>query len=54
MHIIQVIRHYLGLTQQELARQAGISQPDLCEMEIKDPESSTKIQCNQINIVKNE
>ena len=37
MHIIQVIRHYLGLTQQELARQAGISQPDLCEMEIKAP-----------------
>ena len=23
MHIIQVIRHYLGLTQQELARLAG-------------------------------
>lgn len=37
MHIIQVIRHYLGLTQQELAKRAGISQPDLCEMETKPP-----------------
>ncbi len=37
MHIIQVIRSYLGLTQQELAKKAGISQPDLCEMEIKEP-----------------
>ena len=37
MHIIQVLRSYLGLTQQELARKAGITQPDLCEMEIKEP-----------------
>lgn len=37
MHIIQVVRSYLGLTQQELAKKAGISQPDLCEMEIKEP-----------------
>lgn len=37
MHIIQVVRSYLGLTQQELAKRAGITQPDLCEMEIKEP-----------------
>lgn len=37
MHIIQVVRHYLGVTQQELAKAAGIAQPDLCEMEIKEP-----------------
>jgi len=37
MHIIQVVRSYLGLTQQDLAKKAGISQPDLCEMEIKEP-----------------
>lgn len=37
MHIIQVVRSYLGLSQQELAEKAGITQPDLCEMEIKEP-----------------
>ena len=37
MHIIQIVRNYLGLTQQELARRVGITQPDLCEMEIKEP-----------------
>lgn len=37
MHIIQILRSYLGITQQELAQKAGISQPDLCEMEIKTP-----------------
>ena len=37
MNIIQVVRSYLGLTQQELAKRAGITQPDLCEMEIKEP-----------------
>jgi len=37
MHIIQVVRHYMGVTQQELAKSAGITQPDLCEMEIKEP-----------------
>lgn len=37
MHIIQVLRSYLGLTQQELAKNAGITQPDLCEMETKEP-----------------
>lgn len=37
MHIIQVVRHYLGYSQQELAKKAGITQPDLCEMEIKAP-----------------
>lgn len=37
MHIIQVVRHYLGCSQQELAKRAGITQPDLCEMEIKAP-----------------
>lgn len=37
MHIIQIVRLYLGLTQKELAQLAGIGQPDLCEMEIKEP-----------------
>ncbi len=37
MHIIQIVRSYLGLTLQELAAQAGISQPDLSEMEVKAP-----------------
>ena len=37
MHLIQIVRSYLGLTQQELAKRAGITQPDLCEMEIKLP-----------------
>lgn len=37
MHIIQVVRLYLGFSQQELAKNAGITQPDLCEMEIKAP-----------------
>lgn len=37
MYIIQVIRHYLGMNQKELAQRAGITQPDLCEMETKEP-----------------
>lgn len=37
MHLIQIIRRYLGATQKELAQLAGISQPDLCEMETKKP-----------------
>ena len=37
MHLIQIIRSYLGTTQKELAELAGISQADLCEMEIKTP-----------------
>lgn len=37
MHLIQIVRNYLGLSQQELASKVGITQPDLCEMEIKPP-----------------
>ena len=37
MHLIQIVRSYLGLSQQELAELVGITQPDLCEMEIKPP-----------------
>lgn len=37
MHLLQIVRSYLGLTQQELANRAGIQQPDLCEMETKKP-----------------
>jgi len=37
MHLIQIIRNYLGLSQQELAEKAGITQSDLCEMEIRTP-----------------
>lgn len=37
MHVITILRDYLGLTQQELASQANITQCDLCEMETKEP-----------------
>ena len=37
MHIIQILRDYLGITQQALAREAGITQADLCEMETRPP-----------------
>lgn len=37
MHIIQIVRNYLGLTQAELAKAAGVSQADICEMEKKPP-----------------
>lgn len=37
MHLIQIVRSYLGLSQQELARRVGITQADICEMEIKAP-----------------
>ena len=37
MHLIQIIRSYLGVSQQELAQRVGITQADLCEMEIKPP-----------------
>ncbi|MBQ2858201.1 MAG: hypothetical protein IJE78_13985 [Bacteroidaceae bacterium] len=40
MHIIQVEWHYLGFSQQELSKNAGIAQPDLCEMETKAPYGS--------------
>lgn len=37
MHIITILRDYLGLTQQALAKNAGITQCDLCEIETKPP-----------------
>ena len=37
MHLIQIVRYYLGLSQQELAKRAGVTQVDICEMEIKAP-----------------
>ena len=37
MNIITILRDYLGITQQELAKRANITQCDLCEMETKDP-----------------
>jgi len=37
MHLIQIVRSYLGLTQKELAQKANIMQADLCEMETKPP-----------------
>ena len=37
MHIITILRDYLGLTQQVLAKSAGITQCDLCEIETKPP-----------------
>ena len=37
MHLIQIVRSYLGFTQTELAQKADIMQADLCEMETKTP-----------------
>lgn len=37
MHIIQIVRNYLGLTQAQLAKASGLSQADVCEMEKKPP-----------------
>ena len=37
MNVIQTLRTYLGLTQTKLAKLAGITQPDLSEMESKPP-----------------
>lgn len=37
MHIIQIVRNYLGLTQTQLAKAAGLCQADICEMEKKPP-----------------
>lgn len=37
MHIIHILRDYLGLSQRELAIQAGISPIELCRMENMDP-----------------
>ena len=52
MHIIQVVRNYLGLSQLELAKKAGLSQPDLCEMETKEPYQSY-LCCISSNIANN-
>lgn len=40
MHIISIVRDYLGMTQQALAKEAGITQADLCEIENKPPYGS--------------
>ena len=37
MHVLTIIRMYLGLSQASLAQKAGITQPDLSEMETIDP-----------------
>ena len=37
MNITYVLRSYLGLTQSKLAQKAGITQPDLSEIETKEP-----------------
>ena len=37
MHILTILRMYLGISQTTLARQAGITQPDLSEMETLTP-----------------
>ena len=37
MNVTHVLRTYLGLTQMELAKMAGITQPDLSEIEQKPP-----------------
>jgi len=37
MNVIHTLRTYLGLSQSKLAKQAGITQPDLSEMESKPP-----------------
>lgn len=37
MHVITVLRNYLGYTQVRLSKEAGITQPDLSEMEKLEP-----------------
>ena len=37
MHIVAIVRDYLGLSQQALAKQSGISQADICEIETREP-----------------
>ena len=37
MHMLTIIRMYLGMSQIALAKKAGITQPDLCEMETMEP-----------------
>lgn len=37
MHVLTIIRMYLGMSQVALAKEAGITQPDLCEMETLAP-----------------
>lgn len=37
MHVLTIIRMYLGLSQIALAKAAGVTQPDLCEMETMAP-----------------
>lgn len=37
MHVITVLRDYLGISQMELARRAGITQCDLSEIETREP-----------------
>lgn len=37
MHLLQILRGYMGVTQKELAQMAGIMQADVCEMENKAP-----------------
>lgn len=41
MHIIRILREYLGYTQKELAVKAGISAADLCDMENFEPYGRT-------------
>ncbi len=37
MHVLTIVRKYLGISQAELANAAALSQPDLSEMETKEP-----------------
>lgn len=37
MHVLTIVRIYLGMSQVALAKAAGITQPDLCEMETLPP-----------------
>lgn len=37
MHVLTIIRMYLGMSQVTLAKEAGITQGDLCDMENKTP-----------------
>lgn len=43
MHIIQVVRDYLGITQAQLAKAAGLSQADICEMEIDEKDNAVNL-----------
>ena len=51
MHVLTIIRMYLGLSQVALAKEAGITQPDLSEMEKMEPYGRIEKYCRVAKIL---